>query len=486
MPPAPGHAHVEGAAPLAVRFREHWREGAWTEPGSRIVVACSGGLDSLVLLHLLRFEATALDLRVEAAHFDHRMRAESAEDAEWLKGLCAAWALPLHLGVAPERPADEAAARRLRYRFLERVLRENDARWVLTAHHEDDQIETVLFRILRGTGVRGLRGIPVSRTPGILRPLLRFTRAELEAYADAHFLRPRVDPTNVSLRFARNRVRHQLLPLLEDIHPGARASLLRLARNADRTVEALDVLVAPELDRIVIERDEEEIVLDRELLLGYPEALRGELLRGAADSVDIRLTEAGTAMAVQFMTTGSSGTRLDLEGGLVVGRDFDRLRLAKASGEPTPESRARAEADGSPEGGSLKIASAGSGGGTVELAGRTYAVRWGPSADLSEARDFPRVEGWRRADFGLEALSFPARVRGWRPGDRTRLPGGRRRKLKKVFREMRVPREERRSVPLLVDSEGLVVWVAGESRPSVAPGEERPKWMLGVRALEDA
>jgi tRNA(Ile)-lysidine synthase len=470
------------AAPLADRFRRHWLEETWTQPGERVVVACSGGLDSLVLLHLLRFESAALDLRVEAAHFDHRMRPESAKDAEWLRGLCSAWGIPLHVGVAPEVPADEASARRLRYGFMERFLRSGAARWVVTAHHEDDQIETVLFRVLRGTGVRGLSGIPSSRPPGILRPLLPFTRAELETYAEARLLRPRLDASNASLRFARNRIRHRLVPLLEEVHPGARAGLLRLARNSARTVKALEASIAPELDRIVVTSHDWGIVFDRELLAGYPESLRGELLRAAADSVKIRLSEAGTALAVQFITSGSSGSALELGGGVELRRDFDRLRLVRMTEEASSANTRQGGLEGSTPIPRLAIASPGSGAGTIELGGRAYALRWRAAGDDPDEAHALEAAHWDRATFAPNELSFPVCVRGWQPGDRARIPGGRRRKLKKVFREMRVPKQERGRVPVLVDSEGLVVWVAGGEGGHPASG--RASWILGVRALE--
>jgi tRNA(Ile)-lysidine synthetase-like protein len=302
-----------------------------------VAVACSGGIDSLALLHLLRFSVPELGVRIAVAHFDHRMRSGSAQDVSWMKGLTEAWGLPLFAGHAPRVPRDEAEARELRYAFFDDLISRGEVDAVLTAHHADDQVETVLFRALRGTGMAGLEGIPERRAPGIVRPLLPYSRAELEAYAGHHRLRPRVDPTNGSLAFARNRVRLRLLPLLDEVHPGARGGLLRLARNAARTGEALEALLTPLRADVETARAEREIELDRNALLDFPPSVRPELLRSLARSVGIRLTESGTALADEFVRAAKPGGRLDLGGGTRIERSSGRFKLTSAP-PPGPSS----------------------------------------------------------------------------------------------------------------------------------------------------
>jgi tRNA(Ile)-lysidine synthase len=294
-------------------------------------------VDSLALLHLLRFSVPEIGVRIVVAHFDHRMRGESALDTLWMKGLSAAWEVPLFTGQAPRVPRDEADARDLRYEFLETLISRGETEAVLTAHHADDQVETILFRALRGTGVVGLEGIPERRAPGILRPLLPYSRAELEAYAEHHGLRPRVDPTNGSFAFARNRVRLRLLPLLEEVHPGARGGLLRLARNATRAGEALEALLTPLRADVEVARGEREIELDRNRLLEFPASVRPELLRSLARSVGIRLSESGTALAGEFVTAARPAGRLDLGGGTRIERSGGRFRLTSALPPVGPE-----------------------------------------------------------------------------------------------------------------------------------------------------
>jgi tRNA(Ile)-lysidine synthase len=323
-------AHTTPPEGLPAAFATHWRARGFPAAGAQVTVACSGGVDSLVLLHLLRFSAADLGVQLKVAHFDHRMRSGSDDDATWVQGLATAWDLPFVGGAASRSPKDEADARDLRYAFLEGIIACGEAEAVLTAHHADDQVETVLFRALRGTGVTGLEGIPERRPPGIVRPLLPYSRAELEAYAAHHHLRPRVDPTNGSLAFARNRVRLRLLPLLEEVHPGARGGLLRLARNASRAGEALEALLTPLRVDVEVARGERAIELDRNRLLAFPPSVRPELLRSLARSVGIRLSESGTGLADEFITAAKPGGRLDLGGGTRIERSGGRFRLTGA------------------------------------------------------------------------------------------------------------------------------------------------------------
>jgi len=357
------------------------------------------------------------------------------------------------------------------------VAREGAGAKVLTAHHADDQVETILFRILRGTGVEGLRGIPASRAPGVVRPLLPFTRAELEAYASCHRLCPRVDPSNTSRRFTRNRIRHDVLPLLERTHSGVAGALLRLSRNAECTLEALESLLDLQLGLLLEGRGGSNIVIDKTLLDGVPDPVVAALARRAAARLGVRLSEAGTGLAVEFMRTGSNGTSLDLTGSLRLEREFEQFRILLPASDRRPPSESTAENDG------LEISVPGQGEAEFSLYGRRHRVRWGSRPGSASSLATRPPAGWVWAAFAPDGLSFPLRVRGWRSGDRVRIRDGRK-KLSKVFRESRVPRGERNRLPVLVDSDGLVVWLPWRL-PGLGGSQtgDGPSWVVGFKDL---
>jgi tRNA(Ile)-lysidine synthase len=258
---------------------EDWSAYGWTERGA--VVAVSGGADSVALLRVLGMLEDNRPERLIVAHFDHRLRARSADDARFVADLAHRLALPFELGQADvaalaEEQGDgiEAAARHARYRFLEDVADRHRAHFVLTGHTADDQAETVLHRILRGTGVAGLRGIQGMRSLFgrqdiyLVRPLLRFRHQELVALLN-HLEQPYCeDPTNADPRFMRNRIRHQLLPILErDFNVQIVDALLRLSETASGSQSAIDEMVDDLVEEAVAFEDE-AVIVRRDVLAG--------------------------------------------------------------------------------------------------------------------------------------------------------------------------------------------------------------------------
>lgn len=466
---------------LRSRLRRHLRTHPELIPdGSRAVVAVSGGPDSMALLDLLdrlsRERDTHAPGSLIAAHFDHGLRPESTREARkvirWCRGRGVPW---VAAGPAEPLSPDPAACRRARYRFLEGVVDGAGADRLVTAHHADDQAETILFRILRGTDVAGLRGM-VPLNGRLARPLLPFRKEELVAYARRRGLPYHEDPANRDRAFARSHLRHRLLPALESRDSAVREKLRALGRRAARAEEAMASLTDAALSAcrmISADGAADDVV---RLSLGRLRALDGELqariLRRVARAKDVRLSRGGTRSAVQFITDGRSGGRVDLGDGLRLGRDFDVLwigRTAEARGEDRPVS--------------LRLP--GSGTAATRIGGASYRISWG------RGRPGPTARGglsWRVASPPPPG-QLELCVRGWNPGDRVRLDAGTR-KLKDVFVDRRVPRSLRRRLPVLAEAPetasgsrtpGRVLWVPGLCRAADV-GEPDP----GAGAADDS
>jgi tRNA(Ile)-lysidine synthase len=420
------NAAAGSAPPLAERFTRHPRGAVLLRGSARVLVALSGGLDSVCLLHLLRFGRFPFELH--AAHFDHAMRADSAADAAWIRGLCSAWDVPLATARTLTAPRSEAAARELRYAFLLEVATQIGADAVVTGHHADDQAETVLFRLARGTGLRGLAGIPARRGL-IVRPLLPFARAELRAYAAAVGVGWREDSSNRSLQYARNRIRHVVLPALEAAQPGAARRLADMAREAAEAEHAWRGIVGDAVSAVVSDRAEGGFTLARDRLLAYHPHVRARVLRQLLHELGSEPGRAGTRYAAEFISSGASGGWIELPGGIRLEREFERLVLRRQSGSMAP-----------PEA-PLEIAGA-AGRGRFSVGGHGYVARWAAE---------PATGAEPAATFDLSSLRFPLLLRGWRPGDRIRLAYGSK-KLKKLFLEQlrRLVRYARLRIPVLV------------------------------------
>ncbi len=256
---------MSAPADLPSIVRAALRRAGVSGPG---VVAVSGGADSGALLHALAAD------RPTVAHLNHRLRgADSDADAAFVASLHPSLPHSIEaIDVAAVAAGDnlEGTARRVRYDFLARVARQVGATWVATAHTLDDQAETVLHRLLRGTGLRGLRGIAAVRelVPGILlvRPMLRVSRADVIAYLTAAGHPWREDATNRDLAFTRNRIRHDLLPLLRTFNPAVESVLGRLAGQADEVFRDLEAEAERLLTAAELPAAGETAILNRDVL----------------------------------------------------------------------------------------------------------------------------------------------------------------------------------------------------------------------------
>ena len=441
-------------------------------PRDRVVVAVSGGPDSLCLLDALHRLAPIHGLTLTVAHLNHGLRAAASDEAAFVQAEAAARALPCLVEsvdtrafASAEGVGLEAAARRLRYDFLARAAQAAGAARIAVAHTADDQAETVLMHLLRGSGLAGLRGMlpcveigaelaasgePAPGAPSpivIIRPLLGTTRAEVEAYCAERALNPRQDLTNQDTRYLRNWVRHAALPLLETRNPNLRATVARTAEvlAGEHTLAQAAVDAAWEQAAPIAWQTPGQVVFDRDTWrkLDLP-LLRGLLrngvakLRGMVRDVDFAPLDA----AARYSRSAEPGRSCDVPGGLRLSILPDRVVLAEpaavASAHPGPRLNASGQL---------------SGGWRFDI-NRLEAGQW--SWD-----DVVAAETWV-VFVDAARVTIPLTLRLRRPGERFQPLGlgGHSAKLSDAMVNAKVPAEQRASWPVVACGDG-VVWLAG-------------------------
>jgi tRNA(Ile)-lysidine synthase len=471
---------------LEQRVLECIREERMLAPGDRAGVAVSGGADSLALLRLLENLRESLGITLVVVHFDHGLRgAESEGDARFVAELARARGLEFILdredvaaAAARHKWNLEDAARRLRYAFFERLVAEGRATHIAVAHTADDQAETVLAHMIRGTGPAGLAGIYPVAGP-VVRPLLRERREDLREHLRGLGQAWREDLTNLDLRRLRARIRQKLLPVLErDFSPQVVSHLAGLARLAREEEVFWTALVEDRFRALVHAREGRLTIRVGHLLapMEFPCSVRsGEAAPGSREPAPLRtlterlirrlyqelrgdrrgLTARHVEQVIHLAAESTSGRRVELPDGILAERSFDDLIFSRGRRAEGPsrsrESEARAlgyrYAVSLPDRGTATI--------SVPELGTLFSLKvidW-PIAERDTKRESVAL------DAGL--LRAPLILRNWRPGDVYR-PRGRRqnRKLKEMFRAHRVSSHERACWPVL-ESCGRVAWTRG-------------------------
>ncbi len=320
--------------------------------GSSLVVGVSGGADSLALLHVLHRLSQHSGFKLHTATFDHQLRGDAgAADAEFVKTTCAAWNIPITVGqtdvktLAQEMGLSiETAARKARYDFLAEVARTVDANRIAVAHHADDQAETVLLHLFRGAGGRGLAGMrllsPVPHHPELtlIRPFLRVTRAEIEAYCREHNLTPREDSTNTDTTILRNRLRHETLPYLAQLNPRIASVLAQLAEISAAEDDFLSAEVEQIAQTHAIFKDD-HVTINRESFRALHPALARRLIIqsvGQLVSAQDRPDYIHILDAVEMGLRGGHGTIALLGNGLRLHVNYDALIIEYENRSASP------------------------------------------------------------------------------------------------------------------------------------------------------
>ena len=430
-----------------------------------VLLGLSGGADSMALLHVLCHWPNPA-VRVTAVHIHHGIRgAEAARDEAFVREQCVARGVPLYV-VRADVPAIAAAehrgleetGRQVRYAVFDQLRQRLAAHCIATAHTASDQAETVLLHLVRGCGVAGLCGIP-ARRGAVVRPLLTCTREEIEAYCREQNVPYIQDGTNEDLRYSRNRIRHQVLPLLRQINPAADAALLRLATAAEEDEACLRQLARQRLAEAKLGENDYRT----EAFVSQPPAICHRMIRLALTAAGCHSPEQRHITAARRMLSADDGT-VSLPGGYrlrVTGKRLTVRAIPRQSGRSTPPLLVER----------LPLA--------ADFAGKTICLeRLTDSPEnvhkmfFKYAVDYDKIQG---------NLSVRCRA----PGDRLH-PAGRRvgKSLKALMNEQHVPVEQRRTYPLLCDEKGIVL-VPGICCDERVRPDEHTKHFLVWRTIDE-
>ncbi len=445
---------------------------AMLAPGEKLLVGVSGGADSVALLDAL----VKLGWQPHVCHLNHQLRgADSDADAEFVRQLAGRYDLPCTIESRKVEP-NEDAARQARLEFFTAVAQRTGIVKLALAHTADDQVETFLLRLLRGAGVPGLVGIWPERQLGplrVIRPLLGVRRGEILEYLAAEKLSYRQDATNADTRFTRNRIRHELLPLLErEFNPGIRDVL-------SRTAEILrdeDFYLLRHVAQTFYMRCCQNDAVNLKTLANYPVAVQRRLLRfwlGGEDESGPRFSFEQIEAVRELAQSESPSAQLDLPGDLVVYREYDWLRNASRKELEPVRGRWPLHVNGETVISELGISFH-----------CCHPERSEGSLSLSQeilrsAQNDSRVE----ERFDADALGAAPFVRTWQEGDRFQPLGmvGEK-KLQDFFVDEKVPRHQRGRVPLLCAGDGRIAWVVGHRIAEPFKVTERTNRIFRARA----
>lgn len=449
------------------------QENHMLETGDKVIVGVSGGADSVCLLFLLKSYAPIFGLSLEVVHMEHGIRGkESLQDAEYVENLCREWKIPFHLYrrnipvLAKEwKCSEEEAGRRVRYEAFEEVRRRTGAEKIAVAHNQDDQAETILFNLARGSGLRGLCGILPVRDR-IIRPLLCLSRREIEEILKEAQIGFRTDATNQEEIYTRNKIRLNILPLLEaELNSSAS---LHIAQAGERLwkLESYFQQEAARRADLLCRKENGRILLDREAFLKEPEALQDYILRECLNRTDsgghVKDLAAVHFSDLKKLAANQSGRFLNLSGGLRAGTEGGRLVFWK---EKT-EKENRTEVC------------------LLTIPGETSYGNLRILAEIQPYKNEIIPEKMYTKWFDYDKITNAVQLRTRQQGDYLAVtPAGGTKTLKKYFIDEKIPASQRQRAVLLADGKHII-WVIGHRISTAYKADEKTRRVLKVQVLE--
>jgi tRNA(Ile)-lysidine synthase len=472
----------ERQQPLEQQVLDFIRQHRLVSGGEKLVVAVSGGADSVCLLHILVKLQKELKIKLHLAHLNHQLRgAESDADADYVTELARQLGVPATIEgrdvkgyQAQKHLSLEEAAREVRYRFLAEVAGSIVTDRVAVGHTRDDHIETIVMHLIRGSGTRGLRGLQAvtlwqsaEKSLTIIRPLLEISHQQTESYCREHRLTPRLDASNLSLSPLRNRIRQQLLPLLESYNPAVAEALLRTGRITSDDIDFLDEQVARLWDEVA-RQQENSVILDKARFDQLPPALKRYLLRaavekllGSAKDIEMRHIEEMMSLAAK-----PAGKRLNLPGGLTFSIEYNQYQLAKdlAALSPLPELEGESQ---------------------LNVPGETRLPGWRIKATIIDRKEMAEKNNFT-AYLDLSKTGDKLLVRPRRRGDRFQPLGlPQPKKLGEFMIDAKIPQAWRGKIPIVCSGE-QILWVVGWRLDEQAKVSQDTKQVLRLEFKQTA
>jgi len=439
------------------KIRDTITKYSMLKKGDRVLLCISGGPDSVTMLSLFKAIADSMGLKLFVGHLNHTLRAKESDlDQAYVEMIGKNKNLPVFVQRHDTRKfakinkfSIEDSARRLRYKFFREITDKLDIDAVATAHTKDDQAETVLMRLLRGTGLKGLRGIPANSGLGkarLIRPMIEISRKEIEVYIKQKRLSPRIDRSNFDTKFFRNRIRLKLLPLIErDYSPGIKRALLTLADLLDKDYDYIELKHKEDFKGVFKKSDKGIITLS---LTGFarlhPSVKRGAIrsiiqdLHNGLEGIDYRHYKEIESL----IYTRPVGSILYLPHEIIVEKRNRSVRFALAEIK-TSKKRELPSAV-------VKIP------GITRFGRRSFQAR-----HINRVPDFSKKR--KNVEyFDVDKLDLPLTIRTFKQGDKIRPLGMKGyKKVSDVFIDEKIPLKNRKSIPIIISSKGDILWLCG-------------------------
>ncbi len=436
--------------PLILKIKKTILKYEMLEPGEKIIVGVSGGADSMALLHALWEIRRDFHLSLVVAHLDHGLRPDAGKDKSFVRKVSSDLGIPFvsrRVDVQVKQKKKnlnlQEAAREARYSFLLETAKTQKATKISLGHTADDQAESVVMRILRGSGTRGLSGIPPVRGGIIIRPLIEVWRQEVEDFLKEKKVIYLTDPSNRSWHFLRNRVRQELLPLLQQYNPQFRQTIVQMADLFRAEEKFWQKILEEKFSSLLRYRKKESFTLDIPSLIAQPLPIRLRSFRYAIEKLVGNLRRVGFShiLAIEnLMQNAEPNKSLELPQGLWVAKAYQSLIFSRNQEKIIP----------------FEYSVPGTGYVEIPEIGRGMNFQIKPQKEWGRIKEIPSI-----ALLDYDAIDFPLIIRSFRPGDRSRPLGMEgEKKVKDFFIDRKIPAPQRKKTPLLFHKDHLL-WIAG-------------------------